>query len=50
MQCSRNALVNRKYIANVDKMNRFVTMENGKKLNVGSNIGKRFFKEVGYDE
>lgn len=50
MQCSRNALVNRKYIANVDRMNRFVTMENGKKLNVGSNIGKRFFKELGYDE
>lgn len=50
LQCSRNALVNRKYIANVDRMNRFVTMENGKQLSVGSNIGKRFFKELGNDE
>lgn len=49
MQCSRNAIVNRKYIESIDKTNRYIRMKNGKSLEIGRIIGKNFFEELGYD-
>lgn len=49
IQCSRNAIVNRKYIEFIDKTNRYIKMRNGKSLEIGRIIGKNFFEELGYD-
>ena len=49
ISCSRNAIVNRKYIESIDKTNRYIRMKNGKCLEIGRIIGKNFFEELGYD-
>ncbi len=49
IQCNRGALVNRKYIDVVDRMNNYVQMRSGKQLEIGCKIGKKFYEELGYD-
>ena len=48
LQCSRNAIVNKKYIAYVDKTNRYVTMKNGKTLEIGRMMKNKFLQELNY--
>lgn len=50
LQCNRGALVNRKYIEAVDRMNHYVRMRNGKQLEIGCKLGKSFYEELGYDD
>ena len=48
LQCSRNTIINRKYIAYVDKTNRYVTMKNGKTLEIGRMMKNKFLQELNY--
>lgn len=49
LQCSRSIIVNRKFIAYVDKTNRYVTMKNGKTLEIGRMMKNKFLQELNYD-
>ena len=35
MQCSRNVIVNKKYIYNVDTVNRIIELNNGERVEIG---------------
>lgn len=49
LQCSRNTVVNRKFIEYVDETNRYVHMKNGKTVEIGRIFKKRFLQELVYD-
>lgn len=49
LQCSRSIIVNRKFIAYVDKTNRYVTMKNGKTVEIGRMMKNKFLQELNYD-
>lgn len=46
IQCSRNVVVNRRFIEYVDKANRFVKLRNGKVVKIGGRMKKGFFDEL----
>lgn len=46
IQCSRNVVVNRRFIEYVDKVNRFVKLRNGKVVKIGGRMKKGFFDEL----
>lgn len=48
MRCSRNTIVNKKYIDYVDQANRYIGMANGKILEIGSELKKSFLREFRY--
>lgn len=50
LQCNRGAVVNRKYIECVDRMNHYVRLRNGKQLEVGCKLGKNFYRELRYGD
>lgn len=49
IQCSRNCLINRKYIKSIDMTNRYIRMKNGMDIEIGRVVKKKFFEELGYD-
>lgn len=50
LQCSRKAIVNRKYIKSIDRINRYITLKNGTNVEIGSTMRKRFFQELGNND
>lgn len=46
IQCSRNAILNRKYIEYIDKANQIVKVRKGGQVNIGGKMRKRFFEEL----
>ena len=48
LQCSRNVIVNRKFINYVDETNRYVNMKNGKVLELGRVCKKNFLQVLEY--
>lgn len=48
LQCSRNVILNRRFIDYVDETNRYIGMKNGKILEIGRTIKKKFLQELGY--
>lgn len=49
LQCNRNTIVNRKFINYIDETNKYVKMKDGKMLEIGRTIKKKFLQELGYD-
>lgn len=41
MQCSRNVIVNKKYIYNVDTVNRIIELKNGERVEIGITYKKK---------
>lgn len=50
LQCSRKAIVNRKYIKSIDRTNRYITLKNGANIEIGSTMRKKFFEELGNND
>lgn len=48
IRCSRNTIVNKKYIDYIDQTNRYIGMVNGKVLEIGSDLKKKFLREFRY--
>lgn len=46
IQCSRNVVVNRRFIEYVDKVNQIVKLRNGKLVKIGGRMKKGFFEEL----
>lgn len=46
IQCSRNVVVNRMFIAYADKVNQLVKLRNGKLVKIGGKMKKGFFEEL----
>lgn len=46
IQCSRNVVVNRRFIEYVDKVNQMVKLRNGKVVKIGGRMKKGFFEEL----
>ena len=46
VQCSRNTVVNRRFIEYVDKVNLMVKLRNGKVVRIGGRMKKGFFEEL----
>lgn len=46
VQCSKNSIVNKKYIDSIDKVNRYITMKDGRQIEIGSCKRKRFLEEL----
>lgn len=46
IQCSKSMIVNRKYIDNIDNTNCYLTMKDGRKIEIGSSRRKRFLDEL----
>lgn len=46
IQCSKSMIVNRKYIDNIDNTNCYLTMKDGRKIEIGSSWRKRFLDEL----
>lgn len=50
VKCSRNTIVNRNYIANIDSANQYIELVDGYgRLEIGSVLKRRFLKEVFHD-
>ncbi|MBO5031052.1 MAG: response regulator transcription factor [Lachnospiraceae bacterium] len=45
-QCSKNVIVNKKYIKNIDKANRYITLKDGRQIEIGSCKRKSFLEEL----
>lgn len=50
LQCSRKAIVNRKYIKSIDRINRYIKLKNGTDIEIGSIMRKKFFEELGNND
>ena len=46
IQCSRNVVVNRRFIKYADKANQMVKLRNGKEFKIGGRMKKGFFEEL----
>lgn len=46
IQCSRNVVVNRRFIKYTDKVNQVVQLRNGKTVKIGGKMKKGFFEEL----
>ncbi|MDE7206409.1 MAG: LytTR family DNA-binding domain-containing protein [Lachnospiraceae bacterium] len=46
IQCSRNTVVNRRFIEYADKANQIVKLRNGKRIKIGGRMKKGFFEEL----
>lgn len=46
IQCSRNVILNRKYIEYIDKTNQIVKIRNDGQVNIGGKMRKKFFEEL----
>ncbi len=46
IQCSRNVVVNRRFIEYADKVNQVVKLRNGKVIKIGGRMKKGFFEEL----
>lgn len=46
VQCSKNMIINKKYIDNIDKANRYITMKDGRQIEIGSCKRKQFLEEL----
>lgn len=45
VQCSRSAIINKRHVAHVDIVNRFITMCSGTRVNIGVTYAKKIKKE-----